>query len=183
MARSSLEVEPGETDRGYNESNDKFKTLPLRAMHPRDSMQVTQILLVEDDDIDAMAFDRHLGNANFKYEIHRAIDGSVALDMLRGSGGADLIPKPHMIVLDLNMPRMSGIEFLQELRADDDFQNCVVFIFTTSNAEKDRIPCFEHNVAAYLLKSKAGRRFEKLIALLESYVAIAEFPPDHADAE
>lgn len=179
MPRSSLEAVPT-APQTAPAANKRFSTLPLKKMLPRNATQEIQILLVEDDDIDAMAFDRHLRNANFKHEIHRAIDGGAALEMLRASGDS-AIPTPHMIVLDLNMPRMTGLEFLVELRADDRLCRSVVFVFTTSDAAKDRTHCFDHNVAAYLLKSRAGQRFEKLVALLESYVEIAEFPPDPRD--
>ncbi len=149
-------------------------------------VQELQILLVEDDDIDAMAFQRHLGSRNPNVRIHRAIDGAAALELLRGpvQQGActdirslEQADSPFVIVLDLNMPRMSGLEFLQELREDPQLRRSIVFVFTTSDAAEDRMACFEHNVAGYLLKSRAGERFQNVAQLLESYVSIAEFPP------
>ncbi len=139
-------------------------------------VQALQILLVEDDDIDAMAFERHLGNSDLSVCIHRVIDGTAALDLLRDSAkiGNDA---PFVIVLDLNMPRMTGIEFLEEMRGDPELKHHIVFVFTTSDAAKDRKACFNHNVAGYVLKSRAGERFRNLVQLIESYVNVAEFPP------
>ena len=132
------------------------------------------VLLVEDDDVDAMAFQRHVGKSSLPAEIHRAVDGVEALAMLRSPGSE--LNSPLMIVLDLNMPRMNGDEFLTELRADPALRNSVVLVLTTSDAATDLIASYDKNVAGYVLKSRVGERFETLIAFLESYYTSVEFP-------
>lgn len=138
------------------------------------------ILLVEDDDVDAEGVERALESAKILNPIHRARDGVEALDMLRGTNGKDAIKPPLLILLDLNMPRMTGIEFLDELRKDENLHRTVVFMLTTSQAERDKLAAYEHHVAGYVAKSKAGDDFTKLIEMLDHYWRIVELPVEKA---
>lgn len=130
------------------------------------------ILLVEDDDIDAMLVTKALGKEKIVNPIVRAVDGIEAFEKLR-DGSVD---SPYVILLDLNMPRMGGLEFLAEIREDPKFRSAIIFVFTTSSAEKDRWQAYDHNIAGYLLKDGSGADFIEAIKLLDSYRRVVEFP-------
>jgi CheY-like chemotaxis protein len=100
----------------------------------------------------------------------------VALDILRGRHPTRQIRKPHLVLLDLNMPRMSGIEFLRELRADDHLRGTVVFVLTTSGSEADRARAYREFIAGYMVKSELGPQLSGLAQFLIQYRS-AVLPP------
>ena len=138
------------------------------------------ILLVEDDDVDAevviRAFRRNAINNAFTI-VPNGID---ALNTLRGAEGLPRLPRPFVILLDINMPRMNGIEFLHALRQDVALKRSIVFVLTTSNSDEDKMAAYDEQIAGYLLKSQAGDDFMNVIRLLDSYQAAVEFPPEVA---
>lgn len=97
--------------------------------------------------------------------------------MLRGQGGQARFPRPYLILLDLNMPRMNGIEFLEEVRKDADLRDSIIFVLTTSDDDRDKVAAYDKNVAGYIVKAKAGEDFLKLIEMLDNYLTFVEFPP------
>ena len=121
------------------------------------------LLLVEDDAIDVMTVERMLRKQHIANPLFVARDGVEALEMLRGEGGRRPVPSPFLILLDLNMPRMGGLEFLTELRRDPQLQRATVFVLTTSDAPEDRLAAYEHRVAGYIVKDRMG---EDLLDLL-----------------
>ena len=135
--------------------------------------KLLNILLVEDDDIDVMnvrrAFDRnHIANP-----LWTAANGLEALALLRG----DEIPRERrLVLLDLNMPRMNGIEFLRELRADPDLLATPVVVLTTSDDERDRVNAYNLNVAGYILKPVTFVSFVETMATLNKYWTLVELP-------
>ena len=110
------------------------------------------ILLVEDDQLDIMNVQRELRKNNVTVPLHVARNGREALDMLRGEAGQTKIPHPSVVMLDLNMPRMNGLELLQILRSDPEFVNLNVFITTTSDLETDRLKAQDLAVSGYIIK-------------------------------
>ena len=97
------------------------------------------ILLVEDDYLDIMNVERELKKLNVNLPLFVARNGREALNMLRGEGGATKInPAPKVVLLDINMPKMNGIEFLEIVRNEPELKHLNVFIMTTSNEETDR---------------------------------------------
>ncbi len=136
----------------------------------------TNILLVEDDEIDAESMRRALKKLNIENPLTHARDGLEALDFLRGKEGCKHVVSPYLILLDINMPKMNGIEFLEELRSDDVHKSAVVFVLTTSDAECDKIEAYKYNIAGYLLKSKAGKGFTDVVGMLEQYWRFVELP-------
>jgi CheY-like chemotaxis protein len=138
-------------------------------------MKNATILLVDDDQVDALALTRAFRAKNIRNPIVRAKDGIEALELLRGEG-RPAIPAPYIILLDLNMPRMSGIEFLEELRTDAVLGGTVVFVLTTSGTEEDRKAAYRNHVAGYVQKSAAGEDFVDMVALLEQFWKIVELP-------
>lgn len=141
--------------------------------------QIIHILLVEDDDVDAEMITRAFQRQNTSYKFTVVQDGIEALKILRGETSTSPLPKPHMILLDINLPRMNGLEFLRELRQDSLLKVEIVFILTTSNREEDKRAAYESNIAGYILKSKTGLDFGNMIQLLNSYRTTVEFPPQN----
>lgn len=134
------------------------------------------IFLVEDDDGDAKAVIRAFTKAKIANPIVRAYDGIEALEVLRGEGGHEKPRKPYILLLDLNMPRMDGIQFLKELRADPDLKKSIVFILTTSKNDQDKAEAYDLNVAGYIVKETAGTDFLNLIDLIDNYWRLVELP-------
>lgn len=134
------------------------------------------ILLVEDDDVAAEAVTRSIGKSGLSIPVVWAEDGLAALDILRSSSSKPPAPRPRVILLDLNMPRMNGFEFLQTLRTDPELKDEVIFVLTTSDDESDRTRAYHENIAGYMVKSAVGPQFAKLVALLQSYQGAVKLP-------
>ncbi len=134
-------------------------------------------LLVEDDDIDIMAMKRLMQKAGMDNEVHVAHNGFEALAMLRGEAGAKAIPRPFIILLDLNMPQMNGLEFLNEVRRDETLHDSIVFIITTSNDPVDIKSAYEKNIAGYIVKTGSKQGFERSIHMLAEYQSTVCLPP------
>jgi CheY-like chemotaxis protein len=131
------------------------------------------ILLVEDDELDVMNVRRAFNKNNIANPLYTAGNGQEALEMLRG----DAIPSERrLILLDLNMPRMGGIEFLKTLRADPKLQPTTVVVLTTSDEERDRVQAYNLNVAGYILKPVTLPAFVDLMATLNKYWSVNELP-------
>ncbi len=127
------------------------------------------ILLVEDDYLDIMNVERELKKINITYPIHVSRNGKEALNMLRGEGTEKITPAPSVILLDINMPKMNGLEFLAELRREPEFSHIPVFIMTTSNEETDRLAAQRLNVSGYIVKPLTFDSFEKSHSSLDSF--------------
>lgn len=139
-------------------------------------MGMMRVLVVDDDIVDRMAVLRGFSRAGLEAEIQVASDGLEALEILRSVGhGADG-GNPFLVLLDLNMPRMSGIPFLEELRKDPGLKRTVVFVLTTSDRDEDRLAAYDQFIAGYILKADAGRNFENLIKLLTAYWNVVVLP-------
>lgn len=133
------------------------------------------VLLVEDDEVDVLNVRRALAKAGLEgVALHVAADGVEALAMLRGSPPLD--PPPRMVVLDLNLPRMNGVEFLHELRADESLRDLVVIVLTTSDEERDVRSAFAHNVAGYFVKPIAFPTFVELMGTVSRYWSESQLP-------
>lgn len=133
------------------------------------------ILLIDDDDIEAEMVERSLRKARIANDVYRARDGEQGLELLRGENGRT-VPNPIMVLLDLNMPRMSGLEFLDIIRQDEKLKGTVVFVLTTSNDERDKIEAYNRFVSGYIVKSSAGPQFTQLIDMIEHFWKVVEFP-------
>jgi CheY-like chemotaxis protein len=134
------------------------------------------ILLIEDDDVAAESVSRSLQKMGVAYPVVWAEDGLAALSALQGKDPARRLQRPLVILLDLNMPRMNGFEFLQQLRADPHLRDEVVFVLTTSDADSDRTRAYHEQIAGYMVKSAVGPQFSKLATLLQSYSAAVKLP-------
>lgn len=112
-------------------------------------MKKHTILLVEDDELDVISVQRSLKNFESPYELHTAYNGKEALEMLTGNKA---IATPDVILLDLNMPKMNGIEFLTSLRRNTNLKDIKVFIMTTSSDSTDRLSAEELGISGYIIK-------------------------------
>jgi CheY-like chemotaxis protein len=140
------------------------------------SSQEVQIVVVDDDTVDIESVKRALAKRRIANPVSVFQDGRTALDSLRRRDNGAAIAQPYLILLDLNMPRMNGVEFLRELRADPAIQNSVVFVLTTSSSEKDIVESYALNVAGYIVKSHVGPDFVHLLDLLGCYWRVVELP-------
>lgn len=129
------------------------------------------VLLVEDDSVDQMTVKRAFRDAKITNRLDIAENGLEALDLLRGNAGL-----PCLILLDLNMPKMNGIEFLQELRKDEQLQGLPVVVLTTSREESDKIESFRLNVAGYMIKPVDYHQFVETIRTIDLYWTLSEVP-------
>lgn len=139
---------------------------------PNIEYKEVSLLMVEDDDIDATALKRALHKLKLLNPVYRARDGLEAIELLR----AGEIPTPYIILLDLNMPRMNGLEFLEELRADPILTHAVVFVLTTSKSDEDILAAYREHVAGYLFKQRMDNDFLQVVSLLNHYWRIVEMP-------
>jgi CheY-like chemotaxis protein len=132
--------------------------------------KLVNILLVEDDEVDVMNVKRAFSKNNIKNPLFVAGNGVEALEMLE----SDIVPLPKIIILDINMPKMNGIEFLKVMRANEKFKNITVFVMTTSNEDSDKIKAYDLNVAGYILKPLSFEKFLSSVATLKNFWQLCE---------
>jgi CheY-like chemotaxis protein len=135
--------------------------------------KMLNILLVEDDEVDVMNVRRAFKKNNICNPLWVAENGMEGLEMLRGS---DMPRDRRLILLDLNMPRMNGIEFLRQLRADPELRLTPVVVLTTSDDERDRVDAYNLNVSGYILKPVTLTNFVEAMATLNKYWSLVEMP-------
>lgn len=134
------------------------------------------ILMIEDDEVEAEALARAFTKYQLPYPLYIASDGLMALHMLRGEAGYSALPWPHLILLDLNLPRLSGLDFLRIVRQDRILQPSLVCVLTTSDAKRDQQAAFRYNVAAYFIKEKMSPDLLTLLTFLQHYCSLTQFP-------
>ena len=134
--------------------------------------QSKPILLVEDDTVDVMTVKRVLKDIQVTSELVPAGDGEQALAYLRDDGNA----KPCIILLDLNMPKMNGIEFMRIVKADEALQRIPIVVLTTSNSDQDISKSFELGAAGYMLKSVDYKKFVEIIKTIDLYWTLSRLP-------
>ncbi|NER12774.1 response regulator [Leptobacterium flavescens] len=122
-----------------------------------------QILLIEDDMIEVMKFNRVISGLDFRHKIVEARNGEEALELLEKKDKL-----PDIILLDLNMPKMNGIEFLRILKNDEVLKFIPTIILTTSNNRADILECFKIGIAGYVIKPlKYEDYVSKITSVLE----------------
>ncbi len=139
--------------------------------------EIINILLVEDDEVDEIAVRRAFKKGSIANPLYVAGNGIEALAMLRGDGDTPQIPpQRRLILLDLNLPKMNGIEFMRALRADPNLKQIPVVVLTTSSEDRDRIDAYDLNVAGYLLKPVTFSTFVETMTTLDRYWRLCEMP-------
>jgi CheY-like chemotaxis protein len=131
------------------------------------------VVLVEDDDIDVRNVRRAFAKAHITHPLYLASDGVEALELLRSG----TVPQARrLVLLDINMPRMNGLEFLRELREDPALRHTTVVVLTTSDEPQDKLGAFALNVAGYLIKPVTFAAFLELMVALDQYWGLGELP-------
>jgi len=127
------------------------------------------ILLIEDDRVDIMTVQRAFKKNKVSNPLYIARTGVEALGMLKGEGHEKIDPPPGLILLDLNLPRMSGIEFLEKMRKDPELQNIRIIVLTSSNEPRDRDAAFKYEVDDYIVKPHSFDEFNRVIATVLAF--------------
>ncbi|MCJ7728582.1 MAG: response regulator [Sedimentisphaerales bacterium] len=130
------------------------------------------IMLVEDDTVDAMTVKRALKDLKVLNPLIRTGNGEEALVYLRDDNNV----KPCVILLDLNMPKMNGIEFLRVAKADEKLRRIPAIILTTSKDDQDRIQTFQLNVAGFIVKPVDYKKFVDAVRIINLYWTLSELP-------
>lgn len=130
------------------------------------------VFLVEDDEVDVMNVQRAFKKNNFTNPLVVANNGEEALEKL----ATGEVKRPCVIMLDLNMPRMGGIEFLRRIRQDNLYKSLTVVVLTTSNEEKDKVASYNMNVAGYIVKPVIFEKFVAAMADIGKYWTLSEYP-------
>lgn len=136
------------------------------------SIEKKPILLVEDDEIDIMTVKRAIKTLKVPNPLHLAANGEEALEYLEENSHN----LPGIIILDINMPRMNGIEFLNIIKKDQRFLRIPVVVLTTSKEHQDRYESFNLNVAGYMIKPVIFEEFVKVIDLIHKYWSLSKHP-------
>ncbi|MBP2627666.1 MAG: response regulator [Firmicutes bacterium] len=134
------------------------------------------ILLVDDDDVDVMSVERAFIKHHIKNPLIRAINGLAALELLRGTAEREPIGQPVLILLDINMPVMNGIEFLQVIREDPNLKQIPVVVLSSSDEERDVVSAYNFNVAGYIVKPVEPEQFKDAIRIVDSYWMLCRMP-------
>ncbi len=138
--------------------------------------KLLNILLVDDDEIDVMNVRRAFKKNNIVNPLYVAHNGLEALEMLRGSDDHDIPKERRLVLLDLNMPKMNGLEFLRELREDPELRALTVIVLTTSDDDRDKVEAYNLNIAGYIVKPVTFLAFVEAMAALNKYWSINELP-------
>jgi CheY-like chemotaxis protein len=128
------------------------------------------ILLVEDDVVDRMTVERALKEIHVLNPLHTVANGEEALEYLRDPANE----KPGIILLDLNMPKMNGIEFLHVAKGNEDLKRIPVIVLTTSKDEQDRVNSFDLGVAGYMIKPVDYLQFVEVVRAIDLYWTLSE---------
>jgi CheY-like chemotaxis protein len=132
------------------------------------------ILLVEDDTIDAMTVRRAFKDLSITNPLEHRLNGEEALAYLQDEANE----RPCVILLDLNMPKMNGTEFLKVVKADAVLKRIPVVVLTTSNEERDIVESFRLSVAGYIIKPVDYRKFVEAIQTIDLYWTLSELPEE-----
>lgn len=132
------------------------------------------IMIVDDDDIDIRVVRRALKKQGIGNVSLIAHDGAEALEMLRANAGKNAVG-PWILLVDINMPRLNGHEFVEKLRADEELGDSIVFMLTTSDRDQDKQRAYAQNVAGYVVKSDAGSNFAGLADMLRGFLSCVQF--------
>ncbi len=136
------------------------------------------VMLVEDDNVDAMTVKRALKELKVANELTRAVNGEEALEHLRDAANE----APCVIFLDLNMPKMNGIEFLKIVKADERLRKIPVVVLTTSKEDQDKAESFKLSVAGYIVKPVNYQGFVKAMKVIDLYWSLSELPEHEFEA-
>ncbi len=140
------------------------------------SYKTATFLIIDDNELDAEKIVRSMRRLNMPNETIRVSDGEAALDVLRGSNGQSKLVEPYIILLDINMPRMNGLEFLKAIRADNNIGHSPVYVLTTSDRQQDIDAAYSYNVCGYVVKPVKLEQMVDALSALNTYWSLTELP-------
>ena len=144
----------------------------MKLKESRMSNEAITFLIIDDDDVDYMAIKRALKQLKIKNPIVRARDGFEGISLLHTESGSTDLASSCIVLLDLNMPKMGGMEFLENLRSHEDTKNTPVYITTTSTSDQDIRQAYKYNITQYLVKSDLLESLREAMGYLDSYKMI-----------
>jgi len=143
-----------------------------------EEMKLIEVLLVEDDPQDVEITKEVMELSKVKLNVNVVENGAEALLYLRKQGGYKAAIKPDLILLDLNMPKMNGREFLEEMKRDDDLRLIPVVILTTSKADEDIVKTYKLGASCYVTKPVGLDQFQKVVQAVDSFwFTVVKYPP------
>lgn len=137
-----------------------------------------KVLLVEDNPDDVLITERALEKGDTKCELFVARDGEEALDFLRKKGKFKDAQRPDLILLDLNLPKINGLEVLAEIKKDSHLRRIPVIVLTISDAEEDMVRAYDSGASGYITKPASTVEFMKVLTTVRDYWEISELPPE-----
>jgi CheY-like chemotaxis protein len=142
--------------------------------------KMVEILLLEDEPADAYLVKMALREGKVLANLHHVVDGQEGIDFLRKIGAYASVPRPDLIFLDLNMPRMNGYEFLTAVKSEPLLRDIPVIVLTTSDVENDVVRSYESGAASYITKPVDMPQFMAAIAQLSDYwFTLVRLPKGH----
>lgn len=135
-----------------------------------------RFMIVDDDQVSVLAIKRALKKLKIINPVQVARDGREALDMLREELNNSATLPPYLVTLDLNMPRMNGFEFIEEVRNDPALHRLVIFVLSTSDAPGDVAAAYDSNIAGYIVKDNLGDSFVNALDMIDCFAKVVEFP-------
>jgi len=140
--------------------------------------EVIKVLVVEDNPNDVAIVKRAMRKSDVKSELYFARDGAEALDFLYQQGDFEDAPRPDLILLDLNLPKIKGLEVLAKIKADEHLRRLPVIVLTISEREEDMVKAYDSGAASYMTKPVDSKDFESLIQTVQDYWQIARVPSE-----
>jgi len=137
-----------------------------------------KVLLVEDNPDDVTIVKRAMRKSDLKCDLYVASDGEEALDMLARKDEFEDTPRPDLILLDINLPKINGLEVLAKIKQDDQLKRIPVIVLTISEREEDMARAYDSGAASYMTKPVDSKDFERLIQTVQEYWRIARILPE-----
>jgi len=138
-----------------------------------------QILLVEDNPSDVRLTEEALAQAKILNELHVVTDGEQALAFVRQEGDYGEVPRPDLVLLDLNLPRVNGLEVLEQMKDDPDLRRIPVAVLTTSEDDRDVLAAYDRHVNCYLTKPVDFTEFARVVQSIEDFfLSIVRLAPE-----
>jgi len=137
-----------------------------------------KVLVVEDNPDDEIIIKRAMRKGDVKCDLYFARDGEEALDFLSRKNKFVDVPRPDLILLDLNLPKISGFEVLDKIKCDDRLRRIPVIVLTISEREEDMVKAYDSGAASFMTKPVDSRDFERLIETVQQYWQAAQSPPE-----
>lgn len=147
-------------------------------MTERAALDLVDVLLVEDDPGDVLMTKEAFEHYRIRNNLHVVGDGEQAMHFLRKTGGYSDVPRPGLILLDLNLPRRNGLEVLAEMKADRDLLSIPVVVLTTSQADEDILRSYALHANAYISKPVDFEQFIEVIRQIDDFfLSLVKLPP------